>query len=61
MADVGHEKIPTKFKLGDVTSKGVVNCVLASRHALLSKYLVNGELYSEWELLGVPKPEMKKG
>jgi hypothetical protein len=50
MSDVGHEKIPTKYKLGDHTPKGVVNCVLASRHEHGSRYLIDGKYYTEQEI-----------
>lgn len=58
MADVAHEKIPTKYKIGDVTSKGVVTCVMASRHEKSSRYIVDGKTLFEWEIDDFPKPEV---
>lgn len=59
MADVAHEHIPTKYKLGDVTSKGTVTCVMASRHAQQSRYIVDGKTLYEWEIDDLPKPDTK--
>ena len=57
MAEVAHESIPTKYKLGDETPRGVVTCVMASRHPRLSRYIVDGKTLYEWEIDGDPKPD----